>query len=1076
MVALSQVRRLTVEARSDGADRVTRDLMGIADGQRAVAETGALMASSEDKVARSTLSVERQLQRLQGRVDPLFKATRELDSSMRLLDRALAQGSITEAEHARTLGLVQSQYERTAAAAKTRAIMETNARRAMAPVATTMPIAVTPSFQTANMAAQFQDTVVSAFNGMPAMTIGLQQGMQMASIVSTMERPLMGVGAALAALVSPVSLITIGLTAAAAAALQYFSTWNASADTLEDDLKTQADLVSEIAKRFKGAGDAAQDYARDSTGVLTYRGGLNVASLKKDLLDQAEQIRADLGFMSNPNTWAPDAELPLKKVFDDFIASIDAGAPKVREFRDGLTSPMNSGVENIKEIADEWLRVTESLADTEAALARIQNAVLMADPQMRAIADRWRGRENDRYANGASTEAVGMPAPPPMLPQPDPRRSADFGADEFIAATKAVADAQRALNNVGFTGLPATLAQINARYDEMARKAGVTADTLTLLRQAQELESEAAIRAATIQPLQDAKMRSDAQARALAVQSASFGQSAETVGYLNERLALYNQYIAQGVEITPRLSAAIEEQSRAAGQNAAMQDRMNKAQADAINRMDGFRSATKSALGSLLDGDWSSALSSFRDFFIDQVTSQLTQGLLGRQGEAGGGIFGNAMMGLFGGGTTRGASASNPVYVSFGDGGLSALLGGTGKTNGLLSAPLSAANTNALGVVGGVDALAIYRKAVSEIESSGNYGALGPLTKRGDRAYGAYQVMGANIPSWTKTALGYSMNPQQFLASPAAQDAVFNRYFGSFLSKHGNPQDAASMWFTGRPLAYGAGLSDVTGTTGSVYVDRFNQALGQATNGLSNFTSATKQGNGGVVGGMTDGYPASLPITPAQASMMPAGVSAYGTGWAQQQLSGLSGVFQQLTNGLGGMVDSFLPGFGSVLTMLLNGMGSGGGSGLGGLLGGLLGGGWGLSGQAAAFGLYANGGVPPGGISAYRNTVVSRPTLFAFANGAGLMGEAGEEGILPLRRNGRGQLGVYATMGPAEGAGGGTVNLSIGDVNVSVPEGTDPAHAAAIGTSVRDELTRIVDSRLKDQLRAGGLLSRSAFR
>ncbi len=582
-----------------------------------------------------------------------------------------------------------------------------------------------------------------------------------------------------------------------------------------------------------------------------------------------------------------------------------------------------------------------------------------------------------------------------MLPQPDPRRSADFGADEFIAATKAVADAQRALNNVGLTGLPATLAQISARYDEMSKKAGVTADTLTLLRQAQELESQAAIRAATIQPLRDAKMRSDAQARALAVQSASFGQSAETIGYLNEKLALYNQYIAQGVEITPRLSAAIEEQSRAAGQNAAMQDRMNKAQADAINRMDGFRSATKSALGSLLDGDWSSALSSFRDFFLDQFTSQLTQGQLGRQGEAGGGAFGNALAGLFGGGSTRGASTSNPVYVSFGDGGLSALLGGTGKANGLLPAPLSAANSNALGVVGGIDALAIYRKAISDIESSGNYGVLGPLTRSGDRAYGAYQVMGANIPSWTKTALGYSMNPQQFLANPAAQDAVFNRYFGSFLSKHGNPQDAASMWFTGRPLAYGAGLSDV---------------------------------------------------------------------------------FQQLTNGLGGMVDSFLPGFGSVLTMLLNGMGSGGGSGLLGLFGGLFGGGWGLSGQAAAFGLYANGGVPPGGISAYRNTVVSRPTLFAFANGAGLMGEAGEEGILPLRRNGRGQLGVYAAIGPSEGGSGGNVNLSIGDVHVTVAEGTDPAHAAAIGTSVREELTRIVDSRLKDQLRAGGMLSRSVFR
>lgn len=53
-------------------------------------------------------------------------------------------------------------------------------------------------------------------------------------------------------------------------------------------------------------------------------------------------------------------------------------------------------------------------------------------------------------------------------------------------------------------------------------------------------------------------------------------------------------------------------------------------------------------------------------------------------------------------------------------------------------------------------------------------------------------------------------------------------------------------------------------------------------------------------------------------------------------------------------------------------------------------------------------------LSAYSGQVVSRPTLFAFARGAGVMGEAGDEGIFPLKRNSRGQLGVMAT-----GAGGG---------------------------------------------------------
>ena len=50
--------------------------------------------------------------------------------------------------------------------------------------------------------------------------------------------------------------------------------------------------------------------------------------------------------------------------------------------------------------------------------------------------------------------------------------------------------------------------------------------------------------------------------------------------------------------------------------------------------------------------------------------------------------------------------------------------------------------------------------AIAKIESGGKYDMLGPVTKTGDRAYGKYQVMGANIPSWTKETLGREMTPQ----------------------------------------------------------------------------------------------------------------------------------------------------------------------------------------------------------------------------------------------------------------------------------------------------------------------------
>jgi hypothetical protein len=89
---------------------------------------------------------------------------------------------------------------------------------------------------------------------------------------------------------------------------------------------------------------------------------------------------------------------------------------------------------------------------------------------------------------------------------------------------------------------------------------------------------------------------------------------------------------------------------------------------------------------------------------------------------------------------------------------------------------------------------------IAGIESGGRYDAMGPSVG-GDRAHGKYQVMGANIPSWTQEALGRRMTPEEFLKSPEAQERVFEHHFGKYLAQHGNLADAASMWHSGVPLS-----------------------------------------------------------------------------------------------------------------------------------------------------------------------------------------------------------------------------------------------------------------------------------
>lgn len=129
-----------------------------------------------------------------------------------------------------------------------------------------------------------------------------------------------------------------------------------------------------------------------------------------------------------------------------------------------------------------------------------------------------------------------------------------------------------------------------------------------------------------------------------------------------------------------------------------------------------------------------------------------------------------------------------------------------------------------------------YQNAIKSIESNGgDYGIMGPVLKSGDRAYGAYQVMGNNIPSWSEKYTGQRMTPTQFLADPKAQDTVFNGEFGGYVDKYG-PSGAASKWFTGS--ATPTGKKDILGTTDNQYVNKFNSALKRAD---SNLASTSKQ-------------------------------------------------------------------------------------------------------------------------------------------------------------------------------------------------------------------------------------------
>ncbi|MBD2815237.1 phage tail tape measure protein [Xenorhabdus sp. Flor] len=119
--------------------------------------------------------------------------------------------------------------------------------------------------------------------------------------------------------------------------------------------------------------------------------------------------------------------------------------------------------------------------------------------------------------------------------------------------------------------------------------------------------------------------------------------------------------------------------------------------------------------------------------------------------------------------------------------------------------------------------------------------------------------------------------------------------------------------------------------------------------------------------------------------------------------------------------------------------------------------------------LNAKGGVYQStDLSQYSGQIVSSPTLFKFAKGGGLMGEAGPEAILPLKRGSDGKLGVQAM--------GSTSNQTINHVNIVVnSDGSHEVKTTNGFESAGQDIAKFVDRRFKlllhKSLGQGGELS-----
>ncbi|KRA42091.1 phage tail length tape measure family protein [Devosia sp. Root635] len=171
------------------------------------------------------------------------------------------------------------------------------------------------SFNTANVAAQFQDIGVTAAMGMSPLQIALQQGTQLSAVLG--GQGLTGVvktlGAAFASILSPVSLLTIGVVALVAWGIQAFSGIGKEADDATTAVERHNATLDNLLSGYDRVRDAAHG-AFDAAMKLPE--GVIASDLRATLREQEDaQIEMQRRIEANRSALAETADF-LRQIQD----------------------------------------------------------------------------------------------------------------------------------------------------------------------------------------------------------------------------------------------------------------------------------------------------------------------------------------------------------------------------------------------------------------------------------------------------------------------------------------------------------------------------------------------------------------------------------------------------------------------------------------------------------------------------------------------------------------------------------------------------------------------------------------
>ncbi|WP_421445396.1 phage tail length tape measure family protein [Agrobacterium tumefaciens] len=586
---------------------------------------------------------QKELDRLRAKYSPLFATISNYRNAVAEIRQAHAAGAISANEMASAI-----QRERQAALASTAAIKGRNAA-----LKATVTTSSGNSFNTANIAAQFQDIGVTAAMGMSPIQIALQQGTQLSAVLQQIKDGGQGVGqglaAAFASVISPLSLVTIGVIAAGTAAFQYFSTIMSEGDKSAEVLKEQAALIAAVAERWGDAVPALRDYAdqlkraQDNADLTKGADIVNTNTLA-DVRKEVESTRATIAdLVSQLQSAGEEADVikNLQSAFNDFAKAAEEGKAQTEDVdrvQSALSAAINStGIPALAEFAKYFSTLSAAALSAADNVQKVNDATSVATSRINDPRT-WRGAGQQDSQFGADATIQGTQFPlPDNGPTPD-RRPSDLDTDK----------------NRGFGTPKRAKTPQKTASDRFAEDLQSIRDRTEALRQEMNLiglSNEAQVKRRTALDLEQ-----------------------KALADLREEARKKGEKDLESITLSPDKIAAIEQESAA---YARQSEALRKAQEEQqkLNEWNNVaRDATRGFIDDLIHGEsaadaFAGALSRIGDALLDDVLESLFK--VNSAAGGSGGLL-SSFLGLFGGGGFASLPMTGPVPTArpgFSDGG-----------------------------------------------------------------------------------------------------------------------------------------------------------------------------------------------------------------------------------------------------------------------------------------------------------------------------------------------------------------------------------------------------------------------